>query len=295
MSKNIINKIVTKKTTCKAGHFYDEKHYDEIINNDANIYWIDELGNKKILFKIRKNVIDHKLCDLAFDVFKSHSKAAHNNRGYASGVFEDGKVRQIVNKTSRSKGATSNISGYFDRPYQQIQKYFDTKTVCRMTRFTRLNKEKFESTIPFFEKINSLYKKLDPKAYKLQHENILLVPPNMKVGNTVFTTITSNYNWRSACHQDKGDYENGLGNLTVTGDEEWKGCYIGFPEFKVAVNLRKGDFILMDVHQYHCNTEIKNITKNKGARLSFVCYLRKNMIYCNKKKVINGETYYYKG
>lgn len=113
----------------------------------------------------------------------------------------------------------------------------------------------------------------------------------MSVSNTVFTTITTNYNWRTATHEDRGDFEGGLGNLVVTGDEKWTGGYLGFPEFRLAINLRKGDFLLMDVHQWHCNTPLK---LNGGFRLSFVCYARKNMQFCTEKKVVDGDVYWYK-
>lgn len=39
----------------------------------------------------------------------------------------------------------------------------------------------------------------------------------------------------------------------------------------------------MDVHQFHCNTEIKPLTKDY-TRLSIVAYLREKMIECSKKK-----------
>ena len=79
--------------------------------------------------------------------------------------------------------------------------------------------------------------------------------------------------------------------------ESYQGGYIGFPKYGIAVDVRQGDFLAMDVHQYHCNTPIKvgkmcnkksNIKNNrqktkKHGRLSIVCYLRKNMLKCAKK------------
>lgn len=283
-------KIYRKNYIAHEGIFYDENHYNEIIQIDTDAYWIDEFGKQKLLFKFRKNVIEDSLTNIATKVFKSHSKEARDNRGYASGIYSNGDIRQIVNNTSRAMKSSSNISGYFDRSYQQIQKHFKTNIVCRTTAFTKNNKDKFDSTILFFQKINDLYKLLAPIEYKCQKKEIKLIKAPVIIGDTVFSTITSNYNWRTACHRDTGDFEDGLGNLTITGDNEWSGCYIGFPEFKIAINLRKNDFLLMDVHQMHCNTEFINT----GTRLSFVCYLRKNMSKCNKKIIIENETFYFK-
>ena len=291
---NMVHKLVVKKVydKCEAAKKYPTAHFHTVIDKDTDVYWLDEYGKEQVLCKFRKKVIADDLSDIATEALKAHSKQSHSNRGYASGEFEDGKVRKLFNKTSRSLKAPSNISGYFDRPYQQIQKHFDTKIVCRPTSFTKHHPEKFEQAIPFLKAIDKMYKKLAPKEYKLQKEMIKKVPPGMHIKDTVFTTITTNYNWRTATHKDGGDYEEGLGNLVVTGDEKWTGGYLGFPEFRVAVNLRKGDFLLMDVHQWHCNTPL---IKNGGFRLSFVCYARTKMQYCNKSKVVDGDVYWYKG
>ena len=79
---------------------------------------------------------------------------------------------------------------------------------------------------------------------------------------------------------------------------------MGFPQFKIAVDLRQGDFLAMDVHQWHSNTPIyeteedkkyneslENAFKdnpevrtvgiyNKYTRLTFVCYLREKIVNC---------------
>ena len=62
---------------------------------------------------------------------------------------------------------------------------------------------------------------------------------------------------------------------------------IGFPQYGVAVDVRVGDVIIMDSHQWHCNTgfEIEpDINGNAPYnRLSVVLYLRHNMNKCKGK------------
>ena len=47
---------------------------------------------------------------------------------------------------------------------------------------------------------------------------------------------------------------------------QYQGGYTIFPQFGIAVDVRNNDFLAMDVHQWHSNTEIyetedvKNIT-----------------------------------
>jgi Oxygenase domain of the 2OGFeDO superfamily len=292
MPKSVETVYVKKVFTCKPGKKYPASHFDTIIDTDVDVMWKDEHGRSRVLCRFRKKVIPDSVSDLATEALKSHSKRSHSNRGYASGEYEDGKMRKVIGNQSRSLEAKSNISGYFDRPYQQIQKHFDTKIVCRATSFTQNHPDKFALAMPFFQAVDKMYKILAPAQYKLQKAMVAKVPTGMSIGDTVFTTVTSNYNWRTAAHQDSGDYEDGLSNLVVTGDEKWSGCYLGFPEFKVAIDVRKGDFLLMDVHQWHCNTPLK---ENGGFRLSFVCYARENMQYCTHRKVIDGQVYWYKG
>lgn len=284
----MVNEILVKKTYkgCKLGKFYGEKHYSTIIKEDCDCYWIDKNGNKLILFKLRKKAIPEEYVGDVINTFLSHTKKLNSNRGYASGAFTNGKFRKSdgPKSVSYSREAPSGISGYFDRPSHHIKGRFNTNIVCRTTRFTRDYPLKWNSSLPFFISIDRLYKKLAPLHHKKQKKFIDDKILNCyKIKHTVFTTVTSNYNWRTACHTDSGDFLDGLGNLIIMGDEKWKGCYLGFPEFQIAVDVRPLDFLLMDVHQYHCNTRIK---VNKGMRLSFVCYLRENMKLCNTKKII---------
>jgi hypothetical protein len=55
--------------------------------------------------------------------------------------------------------------------------------------------------------------------------------------------------------------------------------YTGFPRYGVCVDVRMGDFLAMEVHDWHCNTPLKGISKDY-TRLSVVCYLRENMYKC---------------
>jgi hypothetical protein len=84
--------------------------------------------------------------------------------------------------------------------------------------------------------------------YQINETEYNEIKSQLKIPNTVFTKVTSNYNLRTACHKDSGDYSGGLGNLVVVG-ENFEGGYLGFPQFKVLIKICPGDFLLMDVHQ----------------------------------------------
>lgn len=283
--------IIDKKYTDaffekKNGYFFDESYYDYIINNEIDCYFEDR-GEIKILFKLRKNVIPKKMHKTIRGIFEKHAKTRNNQRAMAAG----GEVIKKNNVKKSDTSVRSNIVGYYDRPRMIDKKFFNTNIVCRRTSFTKNNEESWKKSLGFFKIISDYYKKLAPEHYKIQKKIIKNSP--YKIGNTPFTTSTINYNWRTACHKDKGDYSDGLGNLVVLG-ENFKGSYIGFPQFKVAVNVEPGDIIIMNVHEWHCNTELYLFDKT-SVRLSFVCYLRENMTLCDKKTTVKGEEMYYKG
>jgi len=278
---------------------YSGKHFGEswysskngtIIDSNQNGYYLDSAGNTKILFKFRKKQITTALQELAISSFLQESKKKHSNRGMAGGISENGNARHYTS-TGQNEGnyIASNISGYFDRPLREHRGKLGTIIAGRTTAFTLNNKALWEQGLPFIEKCSKIYKSLGGKYYTAQQKEWNKVHKELKIPKTVFTTITSNYNWRTACHCDAGDFQGGLGNLIIMG-KDFIGGYLGFPQFKVLIKIEPGDFLLMDNHQYHCNTKIS--LKSGGYRLSFVMYIREDMKLCQKSKKINTTNYF---
>jgi hypothetical protein len=276
----------------RKGANFGKSYFGKIIlSGNVDCMWEDEDKNLRLLFKVRRKVIPEDIAKDAFNTFVKHSMKLNDQRAVAAGT--DKKIWD-KNGISRSTSTVrSNISGYFDKPYMQIKKHFNTTTVCRTTAFTTKNWDKWEKSLPFFQKIADCYKELAPVEYRKQISLFKTCPSGFRIGKTPFTTVTSNYNWRTSCHRDKGDFKDGMGNLTVLGGD-FKGGYLGFPQFGVAVDVKSRDVAIMDVHQWHCNTELYTNDKDK-VRLSFVTYFREKMVQCNKKKVVDGVVYYFKG
>lgn len=264
-----------KKECPQHGTFVQE--FKTIIKEDCDCY-----ADGKILFKFRKKVVSQENIDIAIKNFLKHAKKPNDNRGIAAGIFDNGKAKMQVRNFSRGNVASSGIVGYFDRPIPQqkseLKKTFGKVpgVVCRTTAFNKNNPKLFEEAIPFFKSISDTYKKLTPEHYNKQLEYSKSIKPQFMIKDTVFTTATCNFNWQTAIHTDKGDYVDGLGNITVTGNDDYEGGYVGFPEWDIGIDAKSGDTVIMDVHQPHCNTPMTNKNKN-SLRLSFVCYLRTDM------------------
>jgi len=266
------------------GKNFNETWYTYIIDSDSDGYTADG----EVLFKFRKNQFNEQLKTLAIDTFLELSKKKHSNRGLAAGIPKGQQNSRIITPTGQSEGGyiASNISGYYDRPLREHRGILGTIVACRTTAFTLNNKFLWEQGLPFVQFCSRLYKRYARKYYNSQEKEYNSINPKIKIPGTVFTTITSNYNWRTACHQDSGDYSGGLGNLIVLGNN-FEGGYLGFPQFKVLIKIKPGDFLLMDSHQWHCNTPIKG----SGFRLSFVMYIREDMKLCKNSKQIDNTKY----
>jgi hypothetical protein len=271
------------------GRNINESWYTTIINSNKDGFYIDASGNKQILFIFKKSVINAELQKIAINTFLQESKKKHSNRGMAGGILPGNTTSRVITKTGQNEGnyIASNISGYYDRALREHRGLFKSQIVCRTTAFTLNNKDLWLSGLPFIQHCSKLYKKFGKKYYNLQKKEWDTISPLLKIPKTVFTTITSNYNWRTSCHTDSGD--SGLGNLIVVG-HGFTGCYLGLPQFKILIKVEPGDFLLMDTHQYHCNTEL-NITDPSGFRLSFVMYIRSDISKCKHKSIV-GKTHY---
>jgi hypothetical protein len=92
-------------------------------------------------------------------------------------------------------------------------------------------------------------------------------------------------NYQTATHTDKGDDEEGFGNLAVIERGKYEGGETCFPQYGIGVDVRQGDVLYMDVHHHHANLPVV-LTEKDAIRLSVVCYLRKRVWLITK-----GKTY----
>jgi hypothetical protein len=238
-----------------------------IINEDADVY----TKEGKLLLKFRKNVLDKKYIDSFYDNVINFAELKSNNRGNAVGskkrnVYENEKIK-------------SNIIGFFDtlsikQKFLLKQKKIKNMISVRPTRFNVDFPEKYEKLLPLIQQIDEYYKKLTPEHYNKQIKKANQT--HFRIKNTSFTTITTNVNFQTTIHTDKGDDDEGFGNLSVIEKGKYTGGETCFPQYGIGVNVRSGDVLFMDVHEAHGNLPI--ITETDDAkRLSIVCYLRKKI------------------
>jgi len=303
----------------KEGNWFNSKDMKNgIITNNCDVYRKDENGIEHLLCKLRKNVIPQDFVELGWNSYKDLAKASRGRWSSAGPIDPKSaywKKRKLVDtdkwKTSylvngkKSKMKVNNQVastpiGFYEASNNMV------KLPCRLTHFTRTYYEKYIEGLPFIEKIDKLFKELVPKRHAAQLKQASL-RPKLKINKTAFSTITINRNFRTALHRDAGDMKAGFGNLTCIQRGKYHGGETMFPQYGVAIDLRTGDFLAMDVHEWHCNAKLYETVEDRAhnkklpkvfkdnpevgtagldkdyTRLSFVCYLREKIITCPKK------------
>ena len=306
--------MTDEEIKAKEGTYFDDKGMT-IYDEDVDIY-ADLPSGKQLLAKLRKKVIDPATIKIGWEGFWI-TAAPSRNRGAAAGPIDvKGKYwsgknpteingwsakyklpGQDVSKMRVNNNVFSSVLGYFDAtPFMKLP--------CRLTSYTMRYWKYYKHGLPFIYALDNCFKALVPDRYQLQRK-AAEEKPLLHIPGTAFSSVTLNRNFRTALHQDDGDFRQGYGNLSVIERGRYHGGFTVMPQFGIGFDVRTGDFLAMDVHQWHCNTEMYETAEdkafNKGlprihkddletgtlgaekpfSRVSFVCYLRENLRKCN--------------
>ena len=271
VSKKFSDNVMNDKI---ANTFVKPSMIDTIVHEDTDVY----TDTGKLLLRFRKGVFSQKHID---DFYENVIKFAMNtstNRGSATGsknknIYDNPKIM-------------TNILGYFDRFPPNYKVSFKKHGIkapleVRKCRFNADYPEKYSKLLPLIQDVDHLYKQYTPDYYKRQAAKA--EQTHFKIEGTSFTTVTTNVNFRTTIHTDKGDDDEGFGNLVVIEKGRYEGAETCFPQYGLGVDVRTGDVLFMDVHEWHGNLPLKLIDKD-AKRLSVVCYLRKNLWLRTKNK-----------
>jgi hypothetical protein len=320
---NIKPVMTEEQIKAREGTYFDEKDM-KIYDEDVDIY---DAESKKLLARFRKNVIPKELLELGWEAFYK-TAAPSRNRGAAAGPIQTNSEYWKKRKPVDIKGwsaldANGGKMRVNNNVYSSVLGYFDATPFmglpCRLTSYTQKYFNQFNQGIPFLQYIDKCFKTLIPENHKKQYARAK-ANPKYQIDDTAFSSVTLNRNFRTALHKDDGDFKEGFGNLTVLEYGQYSGGATCFPKYGIGFNVRTGDFLAMDVHEWHCNTEMTETAQQKEynknlpilylnslstgtlgqekpfTRISFVCYLREKLIDCktgptnNYYKRINFST-----
>ena len=292
--------IKNKNNNITLGEFYE---CNNIINEDCDLY-DEETG--EIVFLFRKGVIPDDLYNIHNGII-SQSKTISNNRGLASGKVsiqglnkfqENWKpeahpvslVDKNGNDITEEQASSSNFFKYADgrlskrarsnNVHSQAIGGFDksNRFPCRLTFWTAKNINKFQTIYPLSKYISERYFEYFPDKWFNQYEIYKNSPQEFLIPESNFSTITINYDYRTACHRDAGDCKEGLTCFSIKSCGDWSGGELCFPNYDLGLNIEQGDLCIFDPHIAHCNNPLKGT-----GRMSFVFYLRQKMNKCENK------------
>lgn len=255
-----------------AGKWMHEDCYDSLVNETCEIFQPD---GSRLAVLLKGALLNDEFKKL-HDILKKH-RWTTNNRGTAAGTGYIKKVKEdgTVSKTWRSTEVESGIIGFYERtprfPY------------CRSCAFNLNHPEDWKGMLPTFQLTSDLFGHYVSDRYKIQRDIVDRTNKDFVIPGTIFTTITVNRNFQTACHKDAGDLENGFTCMSVATEGKFAGGNLVFPDFKIAVKLEHGDLIFFQPHEFHGNTPIRPMTK-QYARWSMVHYYRTKIQHCRTHK-----------
>lgn len=311
------SKVSDDECKSRKGHYVSEDDFDILLTADADVY---DAETKKPILKFRKNVFEREIINTAWK-YTRHLAKASRGRGASAGLIDPEAIywkkreiywrdkwsaKYMVKDKKTGEMKQSNMKVNNEVASNPIGYYGATKSLgldmpCRLSHYTKTHYEDFKGAMPFFVEVANMYRGLMPDKYEIQKERAEVNDFHIK--DTPFSTVTINRNFRTAIHQDAGDF-GGWASLAVVEEGKYHGGYFVLPKYRIAVDLRQGDYLVCDVHQYHANTELYETEEdkeyndanpssfkdnlevgvlglnNRFTRLSYVFYLREDIINC---------------
>ena len=274
--------LVSKATRCLESA-------DALAGTDVNPEWklsmidyeciLRDADTGKLILGYFPNTLDDKILTGAINSLSGVAKLTPF-RGVASGKADPENIlRNIHGKSniriettpSRSwakvtriaSGKSMEISNYAYSGNIGFYKKINSRTI-------REPKTPSPSVVEFLGEITHLLETKCPEVFSIFQT---AVPEGVRYAGSPFTTITVNRDFKTAIHKDKGNYS-GYSVLTASPlSSVYSGGELVFPEYGVAVPMKRGDVLIADVGGlYHGNTEFT------GSRISFVVYARNNLV-----------------
>jgi hypothetical protein len=228
------------------GKICTDAEYDVLITGTAKVLKPDG----KPLAIYLPGALPDDITTATYPTLHSLKAMETDNRGLASGTqrakYFDASTR------SRSKLVPSAIVGSFDPG--------GAYRYCRLTAWSGKEMDKYRDLFPLFEAIGDLFAEHVPDRYAIQMGRVNATHPDWHIGNTPFTTITVNNTYPTGVHTDVGDLEEGFSTLACLRRGDYHGGRLVFPEFRTAVDMKHGDVLLMDAHEWHGNTALVDDT-----------------------------------
>lgn len=239
--------------------------YSELIA-EPNVMYLKPSSAEPLALLLR-DVLPQDDNEEAYRVFRHKTIAKPGTAAYREVAAGEGADEDL-------DYAGSSPVGYFDRsidfPY------------CRTTAFNLKHPRKFRRALPYIRAVEEQFRLHLPSRYNAQLLWATATYPDWLVSE-VFSTVTINKNWRTRVHTDQGDYKPGFGVITCFRRGPVQGGELILPKFRLGVDLRERDVLLVDVHECHGNAPLVG-NPFEYERISCVFYLRTRIAQCGTRQ-----------
>lgn len=208
-----------------------------------------------------------------------------DNRGQASGTP---RLQRGDQKRTRTRRIASGTIGAVD-PGPSTTRAAGRLPVCRLTAWTGQHLPEWLQLAPLFQAIAGQFRAQVPDRYAVQQAAADATPPEWVIPDTPFTTVTVNNTYSTGVHQDAGDLEAGFSTLAVARRGAYTGGQLVLPRYRVAFEMRDGDLLLFDAHEWHGNAamrcphvdgDLAKLCPEGCERISLVAYFRTKVASC---------------
>lgn len=267
-------RISEEEMEAKVGKILTDDDYNLLPTRDCVV----RKPNGQPLLVYRPGLIPPELRESTWPILHELKDEYTTNRGLASGTPR----LQGPGTRSYAMGVASALVGAFEPA--------GPKRYCRLTAWTGRETAKFKILWPLLQFIGAQLQRDVPDRWQAQMEAVARTHPDWIIPGTPFTTVTVNNTYPTGVHKDAGDLDEGFSTLAVLRRGTYQGGILVFPEYRVAVDMRDGDLLLMDAHSWHGNTDFDppvkrnpngRILEDPGfERISVVSYFRTKMPEC---------------
>lgn len=208
-----------------------------------------------------------------------------DNRGLAAGTPREQRGDQKRTRTRRIYSATV---GAVD-PGPSTGRTTGRLPICRLTAWTGKHLPEWLSLAPLFQQIAGHYQAQAPQRFAAQQRAADATHPDWVIPGTPFTTVTVNNTYSTGVHQDAGDLAEGFSTLAVARRGEYRGGRLVLARYRVAFDMRDGDLLVFDAHEWHGNTpgycphqdgQLARPCPEGCERVSLVTYFRTKVQAC---------------
>lgn len=259
----------------REGTFVTPEEIDRFFSDSVDVHCA-ETGKRICAF--RKGIVSVALrrdMETIFEPFARTDGTARRIGDQTAGVMVAGYMDR------RDVTATAMVKSRLKQPPSNLG-----RVVCRQTVFTAQNpRGAWDRAVPILQAIGKLHSTIDPVGYAQQEAYLdQHVSPELRIAGTAYTTVSVNRSFQTRIHCDAGDYRDGSGMLVVAG-RDFEGGQLCFPRYGIALCTEPGDFVAMDVHEWHGNLPIVHTgaAGAPGFRLALIAYVREHMADCKRR------------